>query len=115
MKIESQTDVVILPVDEPARKAMADAYGTTTFNIEPGIYKSVTEPVPVVGDYTCIVIRQDLPEDLVYELAKALWNGKDTIASAIKDLAELDPKEALSEGVPAHPGAVKFWKEAAGN
>jgi TRAP transporter TAXI family solute receptor len=115
MKIESQTDVVILPVDEPARKAMADAYGTTTFEIEPGIYKSVTEPVPVVGDYTCIVIRQDLPEDLVYELAKSLWGGKASIASAIKDLEELDPKEAISAGVPAHPGAVKFWKEAAGN
>ena len=32
--------------------------------IEPGIYKSVTS-FPTVGDYTCVVIRKDLPEDLV--------------------------------------------------
>jgi len=111
MKIESQTDIVILPVDEKARVAMQKALGTTTFEVDPKVYKSVTEPVPVVGDYTCIIVRGDLPEDLVYSMAKALWEHKNDLAASIKDIAELNPQEAVSDAVKAHPGAVKFWNE----
>ncbi|HOO64196.1 MAG TPA: TAXI family TRAP transporter solute-binding subunit [Synergistaceae bacterium] len=113
MKIESQTDVVILPVDEKARKAVAEAYGTTTFLVDKDAYESVTGDIPVVGDYTCIVIRKDLPDSLVYDLAKALWEAKNNLAKAVKDVGEMTAEEAFSPGVATHPGAVKFWTEAA--
>ena len=112
MNIESKAKVVVLPVDDSALKALANAYGTVTFTIDPGIYKSVKKPVKTVGDYTCVVIRKDLPEDLVYDLCKALWKNKGTLAKAVKDIAELNPKTAVPDGVPTHAGAVKFWKEA---
>lgn len=111
MDIESRTDVVILPVDEEAIQALANYLGTTKFYIEPGVYKSVTEPIPTVGDYTCLVIRENLPDDLVYKLAEALWKNKEQIAKAFVDMGELNPQEAISEGVPTHPGSVKFWSE----
>lgn len=112
MNIESTTDVVILPVEDKALKALADAYGTVTFTVEPGIYKSVTKPVKTVGDYTSIVIRKDLPDDFVYELCKSMWANKASLAKAVKDIDELSPKIAVPSGVPIHPGAAKFWKEA---
>lgn len=112
MNMESTTDIVILPVEDKALKALADAYGTVTFTVEPGIYKSVTAPVKTVGDYTSIVVRKDLPDDLVYELCKAMWKNKASLAKAVKDIDELSPKIALPAGVPVHPGAAKFWKEA---
>jgi TRAP transporter TAXI family solute receptor len=112
MNIESQVPVVILPVEDASLKALADAYGTVTFTIEPGVYKSVTKPTNTVGDYTCVVIRKDLPETLVYELTKAMWENKKTLAMAVKDMDELDPKVAVPAGVAVHPGAGKFWKEA---
>lgn len=112
MNIESNTEIVILPVDDNALKALSNAYGTTTFTIEPGIYKSVKKPIKTVGDYTCVVIRKDLPDDLVYDLCKSLWLNKSSLAKAVKDINELNPKTAIAAGVPTHPGAVKFWKEA---
>ncbi|MBN1332229.1 MAG: TAXI family TRAP transporter solute-binding subunit [Synergistales bacterium] len=112
MEIETQTDVVILPVDDQARQKMTESLGTVTFEIMPETYNSVNEPVPTVGDYTCVVVRKDLPEDLVYSLAKAMWENKATLASAVKDMEELNPEEAVPAGAPAHAGAVKFWKEA---
>lgn len=111
MDIESRTDVVILPVDEEAIQALADYLGTTKFYIEPGVYKSVTDPIPTVGDYTCLVIRENMPEDLVYKLVETLWNNKEQIAKAFADMAELNPNEAISGNVPTHPGSVKFWSE----
>ncbi|MDD4160005.1 MAG: TAXI family TRAP transporter solute-binding subunit [Synergistaceae bacterium] len=112
MNIESNTEIVVLPVDDSALKALSEAYGTTTFTVEPGIYKSVKKPIKTVGDYTCVVIRKDLPDDLVYDLCKALWSKKSALAKAVKDIDELNPKTAVAAGVPTHPGAVKFWKEA---
>lgn len=112
MNIESNTNIVILPVDDKALKALSDAYGTVTFTVEPGIYKSVTKPVQTVGDYTCIVIRKDLPDTLVYDLCKAMWENKANLAKAVKDIDELTPAIAVPNGVPSHPGAAMFWKEA---
>lgn len=109
MNIESKVDVVILPVEQKALDLLSDAYGTVTFTIKPGTYKSVTKPVKTVGDYTCIVIRKDLPTDLVFELNKILWSKKSVLASAVKDMSEMDPSIALPKKVPSHPGSVKFW------
>ena len=112
MNIESKLDVVLLPVGQEALDKLSDAYGTVTFTVDPGIYKSVpegAEPVKVVGDYTCIVVRKDLPESLVYELNKAIWEHKDTLIAAVKDVAELNPATATSDKVPTHPGSVSYW------
>ena len=114
MNIESQLDVVLLPVGQEALDKLSNAYGTVTLTIEPGIYKSVpegSEPVKVVGDYTCVVIRKDLPESLVYELNKAVWEHKAELVAAVKDMDELTPAIALPDKVPAHEGSVKFWGE----
>lgn len=110
MNIESNTEVVILPVGQKALDTLAAAYGTTTFTITPGTYKCVTSPVKTIGDYTCIVIRKDLPDSLVYELNKTLWANRDSLAMAVGDIAELNPKIALPEGLPSHPASVQFWK-----
>ena len=112
MNIESKLDIVLLPVGQEALDKLSNAYGTVTFTIDPGIYKSVpegAEPVKVVGDYTCLVIRKDLPDSLVYELNKAIWEHKDALVAAVKDVAELDPKTATSDKVPTHPGSLSYW------
>ncbi len=112
MNIESSTPIYILPIGQKALDALAAAYGTTTFTVEPGVYKSVKTPVKTIGDYNCIVVRKDLPEDLVYELNKAMWEGKAGIAAAVKDFGELTIEDALPANLPVHPGSLKFWKSA---
>lgn len=66
--IENQIDIVLLTAGQEAIDKLAEAYGTTAFDIEQGIYKSLpkgSEPVKAVGDYTCIIGRKDLPVSLV--------------------------------------------------
>ena len=112
--IESRTEVVILPVGQDALEKLSDAYGTVTLTVEPGIYRSLpegAEPVKTVGDYTCIVVRKDLPESLVYELCKTLWEHKAELSAEVKDMSELEAGSALPEKVPAHDGSVRLWRE----
>ena len=113
MNIESKVDVVLLPVGQEALDKLAAAYGTVTFTVDPGIYKAVpdgAEPVKVVGDYTCIVVRKDLPASLVFELNKAVWEHKDALIAAVKDMQELRPDTATSDTVPTHAGSLSYWK-----
>ncbi len=111
LNIESRVPVRILPVETAALEAVSKTYGTTVHTIKPGVYKSVAEPVNTIGDFTSVVIRKDLPEDFVYNLAKTMWENKASLAGAVKDMNELSPETAVPSGTPAHPGAVKFWNE----
>lgn len=111
MNIESNTDIVCLDIDQPALDALSAAYGTVTFTIEPGIYKSVTKPVKTVGDYNCIVVRDNIPDTLAYELCKAIWEHKAELAAAVKDIDELTPEIAVPAGVATQAGAKKYWEE----
>ena len=83
-----------------------------------GVYEGIDTDTLTPAVSAMLVVSSDLSEDLVYELTKALWNdntrklldnghakGKQiTIETA------LDGVEAM--GVPLHPGAEKFYKEA---
>ncbi len=114
MNIESQTKVKLLAVDKKALAAMENKFKTYTYTIKPGgAYKCVTAPVEAVGDYTSIVIRKDLPDSLAYELAKAMLKNQKGLSEAVKDFGSMTAKSNSESKLPIHPGARKFWSEAA--
>lgn len=110
MNIESQTEIVILPVETAALQTLSDSYGTGIHTIEPGIYKSVTENVQTVGDYTLCVVRKDIPADQVKQMAAALYKNKDNLATTIKDFSAFNATDAVSASLPMHPAAEAYWK-----
>lgn len=109
LTMEQHTDVVILPVEQKVLDLLSDKFKTSTYVIEPGDYKTVTKPIHTLGDWTCILVRKDLPNDLVFAVNKALWEARDYIAGVIKDFGGLSPDTALPKGLEPHPGSVEFW------
>lgn len=107
--MQEHTEVLILPVRQDILDLLSEKFKTHTYTIKPGDYQGVAEPIKTLGDYTCIIVRKDLPDDLVFAVNKALWEQKDYIASIIADFGILSPDTALPAGLPAHPGSVKFW------
>lgn len=81
--------------------------------IAKGIYPGVDYDVRQFGTYTHLMIRADLPDDLVYGITKALARNADSLGAVVKDVKGLTVNEmAFDVGVPYHPGALKFYKEA---
>lgn len=86
--------------------------------IPAGVYEGIDTDTMTPAVSAMLVVSSDLSEELVYQLTKALWNdntrklldnghakGKQITAdTALDGVAEL--------GVPLHPGAEKFYKEA---
>jgi len=80
--------------------------------IPKGIYPGVDYDVRQFGTYTHLMIRADLPDDLVYGITKALAKHVEDLGAVVKDVKGLTVKEmAFDVGVPYHPGALKYYKE----
>ncbi len=80
--------------------------------IPKGTYKQQTDDHKTVGVYNFGIAHKDLPEDLVYEIVKAVLENN---AQMVKGHAAA--KETLAQNwnrntfLPFHPGAVRYYKE----
>ena len=87
--------------------------GYTLVTVPKGTYPKQDKDVKVIGYATHIVVSCKLPEDMVYGMTKAMAANVSSMAAVNKAMAGLTPKAMAEDiGVPFHPGAAKFYKEA---
>lgn len=101
--------VRILPVEEETLGLMTRRFMTFTSFIEPRDHRCVEESTATIGDYTCLVIRNDLPGDLVHGINKALWERKHRLARISSDMRRFSPRTAIVGQSKVHPGSLRFW------
>ncbi len=82
--------------------------------IPAGTYESISYDVPTVAVSGQLITGKDQPDDLIYQITKALWN-KNTRKLLDKGHAKgkVITLENATKGVliPYHPGAEKYYKE----
>ena len=110
LTLEEHADVCILPVEREVLDKLSQKFKTTSYTIQPGDYRSVRQPVTTLGDWTCLLVRKNLPRDMVFAINKALWEQRHVVSNVIKDFGALSPDTALPQGMEAHPGSVDFWR-----
>ena len=106
---ERNLDAVLIPIDDEILSLMTHQFMTITYVIEKGDYKSVDADVPTLGDYSCLVVRADMPEDLVYDINKVLWDNRAELARVSGDMKHLSPRIAIAGQTTVHPGSLRFW------
>ena len=80
--------------------------------IKAGTYKGTDKDAHVVVLPVVMIVNKDLPEDIVYEMTKVVWEHFDEIVQAAPFLKVVDPNNVLGGiPVPLHPGAYKYFKE----
>ncbi len=103
----------ILEIDDEHAKMLMDKYPFYTQYVVPsGSYNGVDGDKKTVAVKATLIVSEKLPEDVVYNLTKAMFENKAEIAASHAKGESLDPKYAV-EGmsVPFHPGAEKYYKE----
>jgi len=80
--------------------------------LTPDHYTFITEPLTTLGSYTTLFASTDVPEDVIYEALKAMYNDLPTIQASHGAMASFTAEEAVM-GLPIdlHPGAEKYYKE----
>lgn len=81
--------------------------------IAKGTYPKQDKDLKVIGFQTHVVASCKLPADQIYALTKAIAENTETLATVAKAIGTLKPAGMAADvGVPFHPGAAKFYKEA---
>ena len=103
-----------ISVDEDVLTKMEERYGVKRHVIPASMYEGrVGEGVISIADSAELLVRSDLPDDLVYRITKAVSERKGDIAIANAGWATLDPAKGWQDlAFPLHPGAARYFREA---
>jgi uncharacterized protein len=113
MDLAAARDVKLLDQADSIDKMRKLNPGYNLVTIPKGTYPKQDKDVKVIGFHTHVVASCKLPEQTVYTMTKAIADNTKTLATVAKDIASLTPKEMAADiGVPFHPGAAKYYKEA---
>jgi TRAP transporter TAXI family solute receptor len=113
MDLAASRDIKLLDMSDMYDDMRKINPGYTLVTVPKGTYPKQDKDVKVIGYATHIVASCKLPEDMVYNMTKAMAANVSNMAAVNKAMAGLTPKAMAEDiGVPFHPGAAKFYKEA---
>jgi uncharacterized protein len=113
MDLAASRDIKLLDMTDMFEDMRKINPGYTLVNVPKGTYPKQDQDVKVIGYATHIVASCKLPEDTVYAMTKAMASNIANLAAVNKAMTGLTPKAMAEDiGVPFHPGAAKFYREA---
>lgn len=115
-ELSSQFDVVLVPITGPEVDKLRETYTFfATDNFPAGTYRGQDADVPTISVGAQLVTSADLSDELIYGITQALFNDTTQkllgAGHAKGKFITLD-NAVLGAGIPFHPGAEKFYKEA---
>lgn len=115
-ELASQEEIELIPIDGEEAQGILDEYTFFAENTVPGgTYEGVEDDVTTLSVGAQWITSAEQPEELIYEITKALWNDS---TRALLDAGHAKGREITAEtaldgvGIPLHPGAERFYREA---
>ncbi|WP_420863913.1 TAXI family TRAP transporter solute-binding subunit [Algirhabdus cladophorae] len=115
VELASAADITLVPITGPGAEALTSKYGFfAQSDIPGGTYEGIdTVSTVSVGAQWYTSAKED--EELIYNITAALWNDESRRLLDVGHAkgASITPETALAGiGVPLHPGAERFYREA---
>jgi uncharacterized protein len=105
-------DLVFLKMTDGTKKALMNA-GFAKCVIPGGIYKGAPGETHSVGTNGVVIATEKTPTDLVYNFLKITHGNPKFLHNVHKIFKKWTKKKASVDlGIPKHPGAIKYYKEA---
>lgn len=105
-------DVVALPLTDELT-ALQDTYGDvyTEATLAADVY-DLPEDVPTIAVPNLLVVSDAMPENLAYDITKAIFENLDTLISVHPEAENISPDTATDTApVEMHPGAQRYFDE----
>lgn len=106
-------DINVLQIDDAHADTLIAAYPYyTKVTIPGGTYSTVEEDTQTVAVMATLIADNDLSEDVVYELLKAMDENLDSLRSGHAKFEEFSIESAANGvSIDFHPGAQKYLEE----
>lgn len=97
----------------PVETLLADWPFYSKIQIPAGLYPGVETAVATYGPRATLVTRADLPDPVVYDVARAVMTGLGDLALQHPALAGLEAPAMIdgSNSAELHPGALRYYRE----
>jgi len=106
-------DIKLLPLETDKMLAIAKTnpeFGKS--KIPAGTYPNQDKEIPTIAGSSLFVTTEDMPEDLVYNVTKAIFSNIEYLQSFHKYFKQTTVEEAtVGMAPPLHKGAEKYFKE----
>jgi len=111
--IATVVDIEVLDITGPNAQKLLDEFPFYTQQPVPaGSYPGVDEEATTISVMAILAARQDLEEDIVYKIMKAMYENLDKIHGAHAKFKDISVDQAMNGmTIPLHPGAEKYLKE----
>ncbi|MGE7778883.1 TAXI family TRAP transporter solute-binding subunit [Peribacillus sp. NPDC097264] len=108
--------IKMIAVPEPQRKnVIKNGIGLLEAEQDPKLYgknQINDSAIPTIGLSGTFVVREDVPEEVVYNITKTLFENLDDFHKSHSSAKDITLEKALDDmAVPLHPGAEKYFKE----
>jgi TRAP transporter TAXI family solute receptor len=81
------------------------------FTIPANYYQNQPNPVNTYSAFNTLSCREDLPEDLAYQMVKTLFDHKEDLLAVRQTMENMTLENVEKIAIPIHPGALKYYKE----
>jgi len=113
MDVEVAFPCRVLNIDQEHIDMIKKKYpGTVFFKVPKGTYKGQDADVMAIGFATQLISKTALPDDLVYNITKSVYDNPQKLAKGFADFAKMTPAFGLEDMViPLHAGSTKYYQE----
>ncbi len=113
MELSNQYDMVLVPIDGEGRDKLTSENPYYAASTIPANTYNNTEDVEGVFVYNIMLVREDLSNEMVYDMLEGIFANIDTIKASHNTADEnIDITFGVSDiQLPLHPGAEQFWKD----
>ena len=83
------------------------------YEFPPGTYPNQDKVVRTVSSPNVLVTRSDIPDEVVYQITKVIWENLATLQDIHGATNDMRLDLAVNGlGAPLHPGALRYYREA---
>ncbi|MDT8861837.1 TAXI family TRAP transporter solute-binding subunit [Alkalihalobacillus sp. MEB130] len=110
--LSSSSEIRLLSLDDEMRESIIEQYPYyDRLTIPAGTYNGVDYDVETLQLWTSLMVHEDLPDEIAYELVSTLVENLDEFKEVHSVGADFSLENAVLAPIPLHPGAEKFYKE----
>ena len=113
VKLTAAREIQLIPIPDDFFDTLRAEYPPYfRLSIPAGLYKGVDVDTPTFGLANGMVLSKDVPEDVVYNMTKAIFENLDNLKAVHPALGRITKDSVLNGfGAPLHPGALKYYRE----
>jgi uncharacterized protein len=113
VELTRRTPMKWLAPSEKVVDQLVARYGYAKNQVPQGKYDWAKADAWTIGEPNIIVVRDEVPDDVVYGITKALAANPEVVRQWGAHHKLFDPEKAWANvGGPLHPGAERFYREA---